>query len=185
MLLRLSVHEYHWVLFHLIYLVVEYNSLTCRMSWLMAVSMVIAGSGGWGCAVSPLTCSDSSKSCWMTSVTPSPPSDPPGAWPVVSVSYRRKRGGMDREEEKKEDEGRCDRSGQALIWKLTLFYLFRALWGVELAEEWPLLNKMLISVYFCVNHWHFMHHAIKDIEINTDSGYSYLYKVGLCWICVM
>lgn len=66
-------------------------SLACKMSWLMAVSIAMLGSGGCGWVVSSVTCSDSSKSCWMTSVTPSPPSDPPGAWPVASVSWQIKK----------------------------------------------------------------------------------------------
>lgn len=57
------------------------------MSWFIAVSMAMAGPGAWGCAASPLTCSESSRSCWMTSVTPSPPSEPPGACPAASASY--------------------------------------------------------------------------------------------------
>lgn len=66
-------------------------SHTCRMSWFNAVSMAMAGSGAWGGAASPPTCSESPRSCWITSVTPSPPSGPPGAWPAVSASYDSRR----------------------------------------------------------------------------------------------
>lgn len=90
----------------------DYPSLTCRMSWLMAGSITIAGSGGWGWAVSPLTCSDSSRSCWMTSVTPSPPSGAPGVWPVVSASYDQ--GGRWEEKEKQGATWRRAAKGQNL-----------------------------------------------------------------------
>lgn len=69
----------------------ESPPLTCRMSWFKAASMAMAGPGAWGWADSPLTCSDSPRSCWITSVTPSPPSEPPGAWPAVSASYDSRR----------------------------------------------------------------------------------------------
>lgn len=62
--------------------------LTCKISWLIAASIVIAGSGGGAWVLSLVTCSESSSSCWITSVTPSVPSVPPPVWPGSPPSCR-------------------------------------------------------------------------------------------------